>query len=194
MPVGSAPLAATSWGQPRAACSCSAAVPGPSVSPGGLGGSTSCRVGSRAGARRGPLGVPWLQHLAGVVEAWGRLAQGHFLREGAGRANAPAGREAVGNIREEQRDTQRNHPVLIPSPCWCLHPPAQGSPRQERAPPPRAARLRRAGNAASFAGHSAASRPARLPSCRARGPAQPATAPTHGAGGFQLGKCPRRVP
>lgn len=59
---------------------------------------------------------------------------------------------------------------------------------------PRAARLRRAGNAASFAGLSAVSRPARLPSCWARGPTQPATAPTHGAGGFQPGKCPRCIP
>lgn len=59
---------------------------------------------------------------------------------------------------------------------------------------PRAARLRRAGNAASFAGHSAASRPARLPSCQARGPARPATAPTHGAGGSQPGKCPGCIP
>lgn len=59
-------------------------------------------------------GVSWLWGAVGC--SWGAH----------GRPSLPAGHEPVGNIPEEQWDMQQNHPVLVPSPCWCSCPPAHG--------------------------------------------------------------------
>jgi len=76
-----------------------------------------------------------------------------MAREGAGRDKISAGQKPVGNIREGQRETQGNHPVLTPCPRPLLAP-GPGL-RGSRPAPPR--RKPRSG------GRSSASRPAGLP-------------------------------